>query len=132
MYPYSLSSTRKLASSDERLQRVFMLAAEILDITILTGHRGEDEQNYAVSSGHSQVEYPNSHHNLIPSKAVDATPYPIDWNDRERMTLFAGLIIGIGKGLGYNIGWGGDWNADFQVKDNHFDDLLHFWVIDDE
>jgi hypothetical protein len=28
--------------------------------------------------------------------------------------------------------WGGDWDQDTQVKDNNFDDLWHFELVEDE
>ncbi len=64
--------------------------------------------------------------------AVDAAPYPIDWSDRERMTLFAGVVQGVAMAL-YDEGkidhlvrWGGNWDNDTEVADNSFDDLVHF------
>ena len=30
---------------------------------------------------------------------------------------------------GVEIRWGGDWDSDTQVKDNKFDDLVHFELI---
>jgi hypothetical protein len=26
--------------------------------------------------------------------------------------------------------WGGDWDGDFETKDNKFDDLVHFEILD--
>ena len=50
----------------------------------------------------------------------------IDWDDRERFTLFAGFVLGIAKSMGINLRWGGDWDQDWTVKDNKFDDFPHF------
>lgn len=108
------------------LQKVFHEVLKLCDHTILTGHRGREEQNEMYRTGKSQVMYPNGKHNSIPSKAVDAAPYPIDWKDRERATLFAGIVLGVAHNMGIEIRWGGDWDGDFQVKDNNFDDLWHF------
>ena len=66
---------------------------------------------------------------IHPSEAIDAAPCPIDWEDRERATLFAGFMIGLGKDHDIDLRWGGDWNTDWQVKDNKFDDLLHYEVV---
>ena len=77
-------------------------------------------------AGKSQLEYPKSRHNLVPSMAVDVCPYPIDWNDRERFSYFAGYVRGVAAGMGIDIRWGGDWDSDGEVKDNSFDDLPHF------
>ena len=59
----------------------------------------------------------------MPSLAVDVTPYPVDWKDRERQTLFAGFVMGIARSMGINLRWGGDWDPDWQVQDNKFDDF---------
>lgn len=131
MYPYSLASLKHLSTCDSRLYDVFTKAAELVNITIIEGHRGEARQNQLRRTGKSQVSYPNSDHNSIPSRAVDAMPYPIDWKDRERATLFAGLIMGIGHSMGIRIGWGGDWDSDWKVQDNNFDDFAHFFLIKD-
>jgi len=66
----------------------------------------------------------------LPSLAVDVAPYPIDWNDRERFCYFAGYVKGIAKSLGTELRWGGDWDRDTQVKDNNFDDLPHFELVE--
>ena len=72
------------------------------------------------------MKFPDGNHNKKPSKAIDVAPYPIDWDDRERMTYFAGYVKGIAMMLGIPIRWGGDWNSNNDLKDNNFDDLPHF------
>jgi len=128
MPSFSQTSKDKLATCDARLQRVFTEVIKHFDCTILEGHRGEEAQNLAFATGKSQKQWPNGNHNSMPSKAVDVTPYPVDWTDRERMTLFAGFVMGIAQGMGIDIRWGGDWNENTKVKDNSFDDLPHFEV----
>lgn len=128
MPTFSKISKDRLATCDERLQKVFNEVVKYFDCTIVQGHRGQAEQDAAYASGKSQLKWPNGNHNKFPSKAVDVMPYPIDWTDRERMTLFAGFVMGIGISMGIDIRWGGDWNQNDQVKDNKFDDLPHFEV----
>ena len=41
---YSETSAARLAECDQRLQRVFNYVIERVDCTIITGHRGEQEQ----------------------------------------------------------------------------------------
>ncbi len=59
----------------------------------------------------------------------DVTPYPIVWDDRERQTLFAGYVLATAKAMGIDLRWGGDWNRDTEVRDNSFDDLVHFEIV---
>jgi peptidoglycan L-alanyl-D-glutamate endopeptidase CwlK len=128
-YYYSERSQHKLDSCCQELQIVFLEALKFMDITIIDGHRNEQRQNDYYESGKSQVQFPNGKHNTFPSEAIDAAPYPIDWHDRERATLFAGFVLGIAAMKGILLRWGGDWNHDWQVKDNNFDDLWHFEVV---
>ena len=99
------------------------------DCTIICGYRTKEQQEEAYQSGNSQVHYPHGHHNKKPSYAVDAAPYPIDWNDRDRFHLFAGYVLGIASQMGTKIRWGGDWDSDKELKDNKFDDLVHFELV---
>ncbi|MEZ9627486.1 peptidase [Aliivibrio fischeri] len=129
MNKFSKQSATRLASCHPQLQKVFTKVLEICDCSILCGHRTEAEQN-ALPSSNTQVRFPNSKHNSVPSKAVDATPYPYDEDDRERFSYFAGIVIGVGASMGIVIRWGGDWDKDNELKDNGFDDLMHFELVE--
>ena len=130
---FSIRSKERLATCDKRLQTLFNIVVIRFDCTILEGRRGKVKQDEMFSTGKSQLEYPDSKHNAEApelSKAIDVAPYPIDWNDREQFTLFAGYVIAKAEDLGIPIRWGGDWNGNLQVKDNNFDDLPHFELVD--
>tara|TARA_Y100001938_G_scaffold45848_1_gene63657 strand:- start:2315 stop:2719 length:405 start_codon:yes stop_codon:yes gene_type:complete len=122
-------SKKNLTTCDDRLQRIFNEVIKHVDCSVIEGHRSEDRQNKLFKEGKTKVKFPNGRHNANPSLACDVVPYPIDWEDRERMTLFAGFVKGIAKGM-YNIDlrWGGDWDNDWEVKDNRFDDFPHFEI----
>ena len=127
---FSKKSLSKLETCDKRIQDLFLRVVKKFDCTIIEGHRNKDRQNKLFKEGKSKLKYPKGKHNAIPSKAVDVAPYPIDWNDRERFTYFAGYVLGIAYEMGLKIRWGGDWDMDTQVKDNNFDDLPHFEIRD--
>ncbi|MBP3142233.1 M15 family peptidase [Aliivibrio fischeri] len=129
MNKFSQQSATRLASCHPQLQAVFTKVLEVCDCSILCGHRTEQEQN-ALPNSNTQVRFPNSKHNSVPSKAVDATPYPYDEDDRERFSYFAGIVIGVGASMGVAIRWGGDWDRDNELKDNGFDDLMHFELVE--
>jgi len=101
-----------------------------VDCSILEGHRTEKDQNEAFKNGTSLVKYPNSKHNSYPSMAVDAVPYPIDWNDKTRLAYFSGIVIGISRvlllGTGYTLISGIDWDNDNNIKEHKFLDFPHF------
>ena len=123
---FGRKSKERLNTCDSNLQKVFNEVIKHVDCSILEGHREKDRQNKLFEEGKTKVKYPNGRHNRQPSSAVDVTPYPVDWKDRERQTLFAGFVIGVASQMGINLRWGGDWDQDFQVVDNRFDDFPHF------
>ena len=126
MPKFGKRSKERLKTCHSDLQKLFEEVIKHIDCSVLEGHRGKEEQNKYFADGVSKVEYPNGRHNATPSNAVDVTPYPVDWKDRERQTLFAGFVIGTARSMGVNLRWGGDWDRDFQVNDNDFDDFPHF------
>ena len=126
MFRFGKKSRKQLSTCDEKLQKVFNEVIKHVDCSVLEGHRDERTQNKYFSEGKTKVQYPMGRHNSNPSRAVDVTPYPVDFNDRERQTLFAGFVIGIARSMGIKLRWGGDWNMNFNVEDNRFDDFPHF------
>ena len=126
MPKFGRKSRERLNTCDSKLKQVFNEVIKHVDCSVLEGHRSKDRQNKLYEEGKTKVKYPNGRHNRQPSSAVDVTPYPVDWKDRERQTLFAGFVIGVASQLGINLRWGGDWDQDFQVVDNRFDDFPHF------
>jgi len=128
---FSVKSEERLATCDERLQRLFREVIKERDCTVLCGHRGEAEQNEAVAKGVSKTKWPTSKHNSMPSRAVDVMPYPIDWEDKPRIAEFAKYTLAKAKELNINIRWGGDWDRDGEWKDEKFLDMPHFELIGD-
>ena len=131
MPKFGETSLKRLATCDTRLQEVFNEVIKTVDCSVLVGHRGKTRQNAFYKEGKTKVTYPKGRHNSSPSRAVDVCPYPIDWNDRERFTLFAGLVIGIAKSMNIKLRWGGNWDmweedGRWEVDDNKFDDFPHF------
>lgn len=130
MPSFGKASQEKLATCDPRLQKVFNEVIKHFDCTVIEGHRGEAAQNKAFAEGKSKLKYPQSKHNKTPSLAADVLPYPIDWNDTNRMRYFAGFVVGIAATMGIKLRWGGDWNQNTELKDNSFNDLPHFEIAD--
>ena len=123
---FGRKSKERLNTCDNKLKQVFNEVIKHVDCSVLEGHRSKDRQNKLYEEGKTKVRYPDGRHNRQPSSAVDVTPYPVDWKDRERQTLFAGFVIGVASQMGINLRGGGDWDQDFQVVDNRFDDFPHF------
>ena len=129
MPKFGKKSRERLATCDERLQRVFNEVINYVDCSVLEGHRSAERQDKLFEEGKTKVKYPNGRHNANPSRAVDVVPYPIDWKDRERFHLFAGFVLGIAYSMDIALRGGGDWNQNFEVDDNQFDDFPHFELI---
>jgi peptidoglycan L-alanyl-D-glutamate endopeptidase CwlK len=125
---FGTRSKSRLHTCDGRLQDLFTVVVKSFDCTVIEGYRGKEKQNAAYEKGNSKLKFPKGKHNKTPSIAVDVIPYPIDWEDRDRMHYFAGFVLGIAKTMGLNIRWGGDWDQDTKTKDNKFDDLVHFEI----
>lgn len=130
MSQFSITSLQRLNTCDIRLQAIFKEVIRHVNCTILCGHRGEEEQNKAFVEGKSKKQWPEGEHNKVPSKAVDAAPWPIDWEDRERFCLFAGIVLGISSQMAIKLIWGGDWDSDFNIKEHKFFDGPHFELVD--
>jgi len=134
MPAFSNRSNQRLNTCHDDLQRIMREVVREFDCSILCGHRGEVTQNRLKAEGKSQLSYPESKHNSLPSMAVDVAPYPINWHDRERFHYFAGYVMGVAERLRQEgkirsyLRWGGDWDRDTQVSDNSFDDLVHFEI----
>lgn len=132
MHSFGSSSTRRLGECHPDLIKLFTEIIKHVDCSVLCGHRGKEDQDEAVATGKSHAPWPKGRHNQFPSNAIDVAPYDprikggIPWEDRERLTLFAGFVLGIAEKMDINIRWGGDWNKDFKVADNKFDDFPHF------
>ncbi len=131
MYKFSSRSKDRLYSCDQRLIILFEEVIKFFDCSILCGHRGKDEQNAAFAAGNSSLRFPQSKHNKFPSLAVDVCPYymhdpQIRWQDNRGFILLAGFIKGIAASKDISIRWGGDWNSNNDMKDNTFNDLVHF------
>ena len=106
-------STERIMTCHTDLRLVMYEAIKIYDFSVLKGHRPEHEQNAAYASGASELEWPFSKHNLIPSEAIDIAPYPIDWENLHRFKTLAEIVKDCAKGLEIEIAWGWDlWNWD--------------------
>jgi hypothetical protein len=102
-----------------------------MDFAILCGHRGQADQNDYFRRGLSKKEFPESRHNLYPSKALDLAPWPIDWEDINRFYHLVGIIRCKAAELDIPIRCGLDWDNDFDLADQTFMDLGHVELIGD-
>ena len=132
MARFGKRSRERLKGVDPRLVVVLERVCKHFDITVIEGLRSQERQNELVKQGKSKTKF-GKH---VQGKAVDIAPYPIDWNARDDFHYLGGFVLGVAASMGVKLRWGGDWNASstFQgkrtTKDNNFDDLVHFEILD--
>jgi len=137
-YSWGERSLRIRRGLHPKLLTVFDAALYYRDIALLEGHRDEDTQNFYYTTGKSKVQYPNSKHNVYPSRAVDAIPYPFnpEWWNVERYFYvwceWGSWVKGLAAGKGIKLRWGFDWDGDFDLKDQTFYDGPHFELCEEE
>jgi len=85
--------------------RCFNEAVKGMDMTIVTGYRGQVEQIKPIKQPIIAPFPPWQAHSL-PSMAVDACPYPYDWEKTSRTSNFGGSHQENGWGLGMRLGMG--------------------------
>ena len=114
MYKWGKSSKDRLATCDKRLQEMadMMLSRSEFDLSVICGHRTEEEQNEAYEKGTSRAKFGQSKHNSFPSKAIDIIPLPLNWDvkDRRWQEMALNAMWCAGK-LGFEITWGGSFKS---------------------
>lgn len=124
---FSKKSNENLSTCHLDLKCLFRDVIEVIDCSIISGYRDPEEQFSLFKKGRIQeknrwvvqdrlkvVTYKDgynkkSKHNESPSMAVDVMPYPIDWNNIERIKLFAEQVQQIAENINIDVVWGGDW-----------------------
>lgn len=110
-------SRERLATVDDKLANIVEQVSKWMNITVVSGRRGEDEQNSLVDQGFSKLRYPNSKHNTYPlSHAVDIAPYNsqmrgIDWQDIEAFKEMVLLVKVVASVYDLEINCGADWKS---------------------
>ena len=154
MNKYSIRSMNNLETCDGQIIKWCGAILSGYDHSVDEGNRGESEQNEHFRTGRSQLEYPDSKHNIFPSEAVHLKPHPMNWDlilamdtilrsgqvlsrpilqrafrEYAKFYHFAGYAKRIAKELNISVRWGGDWDSDNDFNDQRFHDLLHWELV---
>lgn len=149
MPEFSKRSREILDTCDPLLIRLAEVAISRVDFSVISGHRGQEEQTKLLMEGRSHLGFPHSKHNKTPSMAFDVAPWPMDWalldkyykdeatkeerrkarEEIKRFVLLGGYLIGVSGIMGIKLRWGGDWNGNFDMTDQRFHDLPHFELL---
>jgi len=125
-------SKKRLEGVDSRLIDLLERVCKYFDITVIEGKRSQERQDLLVKQGKSKTKF-GKH---VQGKAVDISPYPIDWNARDDFHMLGGFVLGVANQMGLRVRWGGCWRYDSlyegqrTTKTNNFDDLVHIEIKD--
>jgi len=136
-FQFGQKSTKNYATLSSGLQRVAdrTLSYGVMDYSLDCTYRDEREQNrlFNMTPPRSKVQWPNSRHNHLPSKAMDCVPYvrgKSSWN-KLHCCVLAGLILAAAAEERVKLRWGGNWDMDSEpITDQDFQDLAHFEEVD--
>lgn len=156
MPAFGKGSLKKLNTCHSDIQLICYAAIQMLDFSIITGHRTKEEQN-ALYPKFTKLKWPDGNHNSFPSNAIDMAPYippfgAIFGSQKQKLEIQAYMITQ-GKSLslakindfviksyarmighveavafqnGIDIRVGIDWDGDFNMLDQTFHDLGHW------
>jgi peptidoglycan L-alanyl-D-glutamate endopeptidase CwlK len=137
MHPYGKTSQSRLNTCHVDIITIWNELAKWINNSVLCGHREKHAQDKAYNAELSEVEWPDSKHNTLPSMAIDSGPYivdirNVDYEDYKSFAKFAGYVDLIArqlyqsKKITHLVRWGGDWDMDGRTVDQTFHDLPHF------
>ncbi len=129
---WSKSSAAKLSTCDKRIIELMTAVCFLYDITVIEGHRSIDDQQKYYKDGKTKIDgvLKKGKHNCYPSKAVDIAPYPVNFKDINSFYFLGGIVKAEARRLNLNIRWGGDWDSDNDFRENLFNDLVHFEIVE--
>ena len=129
MPKFSNRSKDKLITCHPKLQELFNEVIKNYDCSIIEGHRSNRRQEELFYQGKSKLKAGKSKHNHNPSLAIDAVPFPIEWDNRIKFYHFVGYVKATADQLNIKIRCGADWDNDNDLNDQTFFDLPHFELI---
>lgn len=128
-YPYSEASLARLAEATIEQQKLWMAVADHWDVSIIEVYRSPERQAELFAQGPEVTKVRVSKHNSMPSEAVDAAPYPIDWNDIDQFIRFTYFVKGMAAAMGMEYKNGADWDGDNDYADHSFLDWVHWETV---
>ncbi len=139
-FQFSSRSLLNLETCHPKLIQVAQKALSVspYDFGITEGHRSTERQKElydTVDAAGNRLTLidgikKKGNHNYSPSRAFDFLPsgnvngLPV-WQDVQRFSVIAGVILATGNSMGVGLRWGGDWDGDGNAKDQQLYDLPH-------
>lgn len=110
-FKFGPKSLKCLKECHPDLQRIAAELIKEMDVSVICGHRNQTNQTKAYLAGNSQLRWPHSKHNSVPSRAMDITPSPLDWDDIDAFGQMCARVENIAKRLKINIRLGRDFHT---------------------
>lgn len=136
MPEFGKTSLKRLNTCHSDIRTVMHHAIEIMDFSVIEGHRTHARQAELYQQGRDKdgnivdktkvVTYAlpgESNHNYDPSRAIDIVPWPTQYACKTKMRQLAAVVLAKAEELDIKLVWGGDWNGDGIATDF---DLPHF------
>lgn len=103
MPKFGKRSKERLKGVDAKLVNVLNEVVKYFDITIIEGLRSQERQDQLVTEGLSKTKF-GKH---VQGKAVDISPYPIDWDARDDFHYLGGFVLATAAKMGVKdtLGW---------------------------
>lgn len=96
------------------------------------GKRTPEEQNQLFKEDYSQCDGYEKISKHQSGDAIDLNVFVgskmID--NKEMLCVVAGVMFACASELNIKIRWGGNWDSDGDIRDNKFNDLFHYEIID--
>jgi len=124
MPQFTAKSRERLATCEPAIQLVFNEVIKERACIVICGARTLAEQQAAFRGGFSKLDgiKKKSRHQVSKeqplSRAIDALPAPLNWNDAKGHKEFADFVLAKARELNVNLIWGGNWKS--------FPDRPHF------
>tara|TARA_R110000772_G_scaffold2839_1_gene10311 strand:+ start:24852 stop:25262 length:411 start_codon:yes stop_codon:yes gene_type:complete len=136
MATFGKTSERRLGTAHPILGILCKRVVARRDVTVCEGWRDEVKQNLYFAMKTSKVQWPNSKHNVLPSLAVDLTPYPEMWSSVEAFKEIRLIVLEEWEIMeaeflteGFELRHGADWDMDGDTTDQTFMDWPHWELI---
>jgi len=134
-FKLSNRSLRRLEGVNPKLINLLLLAIKRTPVDFgvawMGGLRTAEEQNQLFKEGYSQRDGYEKISNHQLGDAVDLNVFVgSKMVESEKMLcLIAGVMFSCANELNIRVRWGGDWDEDGDIRDNKFNDMYHFEII---
>jgi peptidoglycan L-alanyl-D-glutamate endopeptidase CwlK len=136
MYTLSKRSLDRVDGCNPRIITLIKLAISRTPIDFgvawMGGKRTAEEQNKLYLEGNSKCDGYKILSKHQSGNAVDLNVFVNSTlvDNKEMLCVIAGVMFSCASELGFEIRWGLDWDQDGDIRDNKFNDMYHFEIVE--